>query len=296
MKTKLPFAIFFIFLSHLFTINQTAYASSENIINFALSNSNTDPNHAYIYELVTLILKNTPKQYELKLSKNRLQQDRSIYEMTQNNGTVDLMWTMTTDQREKQMIPIRLPIDKGLIGWRVALIATKNKEIFQNINNLDNLSKFSAGQQRDWPDVGILQSNNLKVVTSNDYEPLFNMLMAGRFDYFPRSIFEYANELEQKKEKNMIADQHFVLVYPSATYFFVTPRRPKLAEDLRIGFEKIIENGSFEKLFLKYNQASIERADIRQRVKIQLKNPLLNPKSMPLNRPELWFFTPQKAN
>ncbi|MFZ6798495.1 hypothetical protein [Undibacterium sp. Di24W] len=209
--------------------------------------------------------------------------------MTKPNGKVDILWSMTTDKREKELIPIRIPIDKGLIGWRIALVNNNHKNIFTGINRLEQLRAYAAGQEFDWPDVDILRANQLKVFTSNAYDPLFAMLEAGRFDYFPRSIFEIWSDLENHQQYQIQAEQNVILHYQSACYFFITPRRPELAEDLRIGFEKIIANGIFERLFQKYNQTSIDRANIKQRTVIQLKNPLLNPESMPRHRPELWF-------
>ena len=41
--------------------------------------------------------------------------------LASSQGTVDICWTMSTDERETQILPIRIPIDKGLIGWRIAL-------------------------------------------------------------------------------------------------------------------------------------------------------------------------------
>lgn len=271
-------------------------AQESNTINFPLLDSKIDPNDAYLEDLIALILKNSPRQYKINSKIGRMQQDRSIYEMTRKDGLLDLMWTMTTDGREKILIPIKIPIDKGLMGWRVVLIDKKNKDLFNKVKTINDLKKFSAGQERDWPDTDILRSNQLTVVTSNAYNPLFNMLMAGRFDYFPRSIFEVDKDLENHPLENMIIDEHIVIIYPTASYFFVTPRRPKLAEDLQIGFEKIIADGSFEKLFQKYNRAHLEKLNIDGRIKIYLQNPLLNPKSMPLNRTELWYFKSPKPN
>lgn len=266
-------------------------AQESNTISFPLLDSKIDPNDAYLEELIALILKNSPRQYKINSKIGRMQQDRSIYEMTKKDGKLDLMWTMTTDGREKKLIPIKIPIDKGLMGWRVVLIDKKNQERFRKIRTLNDLKEFSAGQERDWPDTDILRSNQLTVVTSNGYNPLFSMLMAGRFDYFPRSIFEVNKDIENHPLENMIIDQNIVIIYPTASYFFVSPRRPKLAEDLRIGFEKIIADGSFEKLFQKHNHADLEKLNVNNRIKIHLKNPLLKPNSMDLNRKELWYFS-----
>ncbi|MBC3874791.1 type 2 periplasmic-binding domain-containing protein [Undibacterium flavidum] len=248
-----------------------------------------DPTEDYVRELLQAIVQHSARPYQLIKSPGRMLQARSIYEMTRENGNIDILWTMTTDDREKKLIPIRLPIEKGLLGWRISLITEKNKAAFSTVKRTEDLQQFTAGQGKDWPDVGILKANQLSVLTSNAYDPLFAMLAAGRFDYFPRSVFEIWGDVKHHSEHKFIVEESFILHYQTACYFFVTPRRPQLAEDLRLGFEKIIANGIFEHLFQKYHKASIERAKFKQRVVINLKNPLLNPASMALNRTELWF-------
>lgn len=270
-------------------LSPCASASEASPIRFPRLDVKADPNEAYVLELIQLILQNTPRRYTYSPTKARMLQGRAIYEMTHEHGEVDMILTMTTDEREKKLLPIRIPVDKGLIGWRVALITQKNKADFSTIRSIDDLRKFTAGQEQDWPDVPILRANKLPVTTSSSFEPLFGMLQAGRFDYFPRSIFEVYGELLSHQEYRLHLDQNIILHYPAAVYFFVTPRRPQLAEDFRIGFEKIIANGSFEKLFLKYNQASIEKTNLKQRTLIRLINPHLNINSLPLQRNELWF-------
>lgn len=267
----------------------SAQAQEAAIIHVPRSDAKVDPNQAYVRELLRQIIQHSPRDYQIVLSKGRMEQARSIYEMTKPDGNIDILWSMTTDAREKQLIPIRLPIDKGLIGWRISLITEKNRNAFSNVKKLEALRAFTAGQGSTWPDVDILKSHQLPVLTSNGYDSLFTMLAAERFDYFPRSVFEIWNEFETHRDQPIEIEQSFILHYPSAYYFFITPRKPQLAEDLRIGFEKIIANGIFEQLFQKHNRASIEQANFKQRTVINLKNPMLNPNSMPLNRSELWF-------
>lgn len=294
MKFKLSLGLVFIFTIHFLFSSQLCIAKEINQINFAQHDPKLHPSAAYIDELLALIIKNTKKKYVVKPINSHMQQSRVIYEMTKEDGAFDLMYSMTTDAREKEMIPIRIPLDKGLIGWRVALIDAKNKDIFKNVTNLEQLTQFTAGQQRDWPDVDILRTNKLRVITSNSYESLFKMLTSNRFDYFPRSIFEFEKELKLHHEIDMLVDDNIVLIYPTANYFFVTPRRPDLAEDLENAFEKIIKDGSFEKLFLKHNHLAIKQANNHKRVKIHLLNPLLSAKNLPLNRHELWYYVPIK--
>ncbi|MDO8178286.1 MAG: hypothetical protein Q7U12_01825 [Undibacterium sp.] len=270
-------------------MHSSGFAKESIEVRFPRPAADIDPQSDYIHAVLKLALKNAPVSYQLKPSSAKMDQARAIYEMTTPNGIVDILWTMSTDEREAQLIPIRIPIDKGLIGWRIPLVKRNNADLLKNVKSLDNLRVFSAGQEQDWPDVPILKANALPVITSAAYEPLFNMLKAGRFDYFPRSIFEILSEYSAHPNHNLYVDQHIILHYPAAFYFFVAPRKPMLAKDLRMGLEVAIKNGRFEKLFQKYHQMSIRKANIKQRVVIELRNPLSTPEKLPMNRPELWF-------
>ncbi len=209
--------------------------------------------------------------------------------MSHNRGPLDVIWTMTSDEREKQVLPIRIPIDKGFFGWRIAFVNGDNPSLLHGVKTIEDLAKFKAGQGYLWPDTPILRSNGLPVVTGSD-ETLANMLSAKRFDYFPRPIIAIWNEQKNQKEFSSFAiDTTFVLHYPTAFYFFVAPDRTKLAQDLSTGLERAIADGSFDTVFNKYFQGFIRQADIKNRHIFELENPLIGPGSLPLNRPELWF-------
>jgi len=264
-------------------------AKKTALIRYPLVSLNADPHADYVLEILRHAVKASGQPYQLQASEVAMQQARAIYELTSPNGVVDILWTMSTDEREAQLIPIRIPIDKGLLGWRLALVRASDAEIFREVRTLKDLSAFSAGQEMDWPDVAILRNNGLPVKTSASYDPLFTMLKAGRFDYFPRAVFEIQNELDQRPFFNLVIDKHIVLYYPSALYFFVSPREPKMAQDIQRGLEELIKNGTFEKIFQRANQDAIKNANLKSRTVITLRNPFLSPEKMPLHRPGLWF-------
>jgi hypothetical protein len=92
---------------------------------------------------------------------------------------VDVVWAMTSNTREEKLLPIRISIDKGLMGWRVALMSKEHASLLQNVHSMSDLQPFQAGQGHDWPDRQILADNGLPVQTSSSYEGLFHMLALG---------------------------------------------------------------------------------------------------------------------
>ncbi|WP_395008100.1 hypothetical protein [Undibacterium sp.] len=248
-----------------------------------------DPIAAYIVELLDLVIKKSGNQYFIVKSKEApVPQVRQILEMSQNIGKLDVIWTMTSDEREQQILPIRIPIDKGFFGWRIPFVNRDNPALLHGVKTFKDLSKFNAGQGFLWPDTEILRSNGLPVITGSD-ESLANMLRAKRFDYFPRPVIAIWNEKKNAEYRDLEIDTAIILHYPTAFYFFVAPQQKKLAADLTRGLEKAVADGSFEHLFNRYFQSFIRRANIKDRVILELKNPLIKDGSLPLKNSKLWF-------
>ena len=113
------------------------------------------------------------------------------------------------------------------------------------------------------------------------------MLESERIDYFPRSVTEIWAELALYQQR-LAVEPSVVLHYPTAIYFFVRQGNTQLAADITDGLEKMIADGSFEKLFQQYYGATIRKAALKERRVFELKNPLM-PKDMPIGRKALWF-------
>lgn len=272
------------------TLPNHAYAQANTMrLRILDLESSGDPIGKYATEVLRLAIKRSAVPYSLeKLPAVTTPQVRLIDEMSHGHGELDVMWTMTSDERESQLLPIRIPIDKGLMGWRIAFVNPEFSERLKAVKTIQDLSQYSAGQGYFWPDTTILRHNGLPVVTGTAAAlPL--MLSQRRFDYFPRSVIEIWNEQAKHPELDREIDTAIVLHYPTALYFFVAPTQKKLAEDLRRGLELAIADGSFEQLFTQYCRPFIVKANINSRRVLELKNPLINKSSLPLWRHELWF-------
>ena len=211
-----------------------------------------------------------------------------VYREAMDGKNVDVIWKPTTLELERDLLPIRIPIDKGLFGWRVALIRTEDSGAFAGIRSVEQLALKSAGLGFDWADRSIMEANHLPVVTAPQYTLLFGMLQAKRFDYFPRSLAEVGAEAPQYTNIGIVIEPSFVIHYPLAVYFFVNRNNPVLAEDIRKGLELMLADGSFQQQFIKQHGAMLQGLDLAKRHVIELKNPWLPPVT-PLQRKELWF-------
>ncbi|WP_339723609.1 amino acid ABC transporter substrate-binding protein [uncultured Paraglaciecola sp.] len=242
----------------------------------------------YPIQVLALALDQTGVKYQLKPSENLLSKAKALGRL-QDNREINIVWGMTNTQREKDLLPIRIPIFKGLIGWRLLLIRQDMAERFKYIQELEHLVKLSPLQGRDWPDTKILQSNGFDVITERSQSALMRMLRNAQGDFFPRSIIEVWEELAKSKPQPAIQIQPTLGIrYPAAIYFFVNKNSVPLASLIEKGLEKAIKNGKFDALFIEHYKSYIDKAQIENRTFYTLKNTFL-PEKTPLERKELWF-------
>ena len=241
----------------------------------------------YPVDLLTLALSKAGRRDELQASAFFMLQARSIRELELGRG-LDIIWTMTSAEREESLLPIRVPIDRGLLGWRLLMVRQDNLARFSHAHRLSDLQDLRAGLGADWPDTAILRKAGLTVDESARYGDLFLKLAAGRIDYFPRGVNEVWGELQARKEAGLTVEPRLALHYPTAMYFFVNKRDTALAADITRGLEKALHDGSFEALFQRYFGGDIQRAKLGERQILELKNPLL-PAETPLGDAKLWY-------
>lgn len=241
----------------------------------------------YAVALLKLALEKSGKPFELRESAQLMVQTRALHEI-RRGGMIDVMWTMTTRQREAEMLPIRIPIDRGLIGWRIALLDSQHARLLRDVKSVADLAQFSAGQMSDWPDALILQQNGLPVDVAASYEGLFRQLNVGRIDYFPRSVMEIQAELASRGALPLTIDRALLIRYPAATYFFVARHQVELARDIEAGLEKALADGSFDELFQRHFGQLANELGLGKRRLLELDNPGL-PAETPLQRKQLWY-------
>ncbi|MBV8679169.1 MAG: hypothetical protein JO338_01840 [Aquitalea sp.] len=265
----------------------TPAAAPVQTIRYALISGLNDPHLDYMLALLQLACDESGLRCQLQ-GTHAMNQSRALVQLGKADSNIDLFWGMTSKERESLALPIRIPLDKGLIGWRVALVPASKPDTLAGITTRQQLARRVAGQVADWPDTIILRAAGLPVLTSQDYGNLFPMLQRQRFDYFPRSVIEVQREAAMPVAKGLLVDSHLVIQYPSAMYFFVSPLQPQLARTLELGLRKGLEDGRFNKLFQRYNGQYIARLELPGRTRIRLDNPLL-PAATPLKDSKLWY-------
>lgn len=240
----------------------------------------------YAFELLQLALAKSGSAHRAELAPMYRQQNRAIAELLANSGKIHVVGTMTSAEREAQMLPVRIPISKGLIGWRILLVREDKRDWLREVRTVRELKGIRMALGRDWPDLAVLRAAGLAPDTVPAYSRLFGMLKAHRIDAVPRSVNEIWAEVA--RHPGLVAEPHLVLRYPAADYFFVHRDNAALAEDIRRGLEAAQADGSFDRLLLAYYRGMLDQAALGKRRVIELANPGLPP-ATPLARKELWL-------
>ena len=265
--------------------------SAEMVIRHLSGESALDARNEYFLAMLELALEKTADQgdWTLQPADQVMPQSLALQRLSNNDG-IDVVWSMTSIEREKQNRAIRIPLMKGLMGYRLLIIRTEDQQWFRRLQTIDELRELRAGQGHDWPDTEILRANGLAVEGEEEYDSLFSLLQQGRFDYLPRAINEPWEELAARPNMDLMVEQGLLLYYPTAEYFFVSRQNTALAARLEKGLRLAIEDGSFDKLFREHpiNANAFGKANLLRRRIIRLDNPLL-PKDTPFADKQLWW-------
>jgi hypothetical protein len=254
-----------------------------------------DTRYDHYWQLLAQALRMTEADFgpfTLRESTQPMTEPRALEELETGSDNITVLVHGNVADYEQRLLPIRFPLDKGLLGYRVFLIRSDMQSRLDRVGNLNDLRRYSIGQGREWGDVTILRQAGLNVVEGTSYEGLFDMLAAGRFDLFSRSVVEVGEELAREKPAHpaLALEQHLLLFYPLTRYFYVarSSAGEALARRISEGLERMLRDRSFERTFQVFKSGFEQQIGFRERLLIRLANPLQTPET-PLNRAELWY-------
>ncbi|GGY73518.1 hypothetical protein GCM10011613_18340 [Cellvibrio zantedeschiae] len=262
--------------------------SSASAETYKINLSDADPNGPYMASMIKLAFEHLGRKVEFQPVAEDMTQTRLVEDTL--NGQLDIMWAGTSKELEESVEPVRIPMFKGLLGHRFLIIRKGDQAKFDKVKDINDLRQIPLGQGTAWIDTKVLEANGLKVVKTTKYQNLFHMLDGGRFDAFPRAVFEPFSEVEKRPALNLTVEKRLMLVYKMDFYLFVSKKNKALARDLELGLNRAIADGSFEKVFLTAPsvQEAIAKGDLKNRLVIPLDNPF-NSKETPIDRADLWI-------
>ncbi|MFW7525331.1 hypothetical protein ACODM8_14515 [Vibrio ostreicida] len=210
------------------------------------------------------------------------------------NNELDLFDTGFDETLEGRFTPIYLPIEMGLLGWRLFIIHKDTQKKISQVENLAELTKFVMGQGQGWGDIRILQAAGLKVTTAPRIETLIQMIGGKRFDLFPLGANEVYQFLETYRgnQPDIVVDDSIVLIYPYGRFFYVRLGDDELALMLTRGLEQSFEDGSLQALLAShpFSKDAFLKANLNQRTQIRIPSPILTESFNAID--DKWWFTP----
>jgi len=246
-----------------------------------------DQRSNYPIALLELALKKAGSTATLRSTSARVSKSRAL-QLLEAGQEVDVVWTMTSIEREKRFLPIRIPLYKGLGSYRLLLIRGEDQAKFSALKDETALKQQLMSQVHDWVDTEVLRHNKFKVLNASSYQSLFQMLLHKRVDAVPRSVLEIVAEQQNFAEQHLHIETNWLLHYPGAVYFFVSNKNPQLAEKIESGLRKALKDGSFDLLFQQHFVSQLKKMKLSERKLVELENPLLPPQT-PLAESILWY-------
>ncbi len=296
------FIIFSIICAFIIPYDAAAEAEKPTILELVLRPNKKEgiPADALLKnQILRLVLNKTKEKYgdfTLKEYGEPIQQSRVINSIAKGR-IFRVIATMTSPQREQKIWPIRIPLYKGLLGYRIFIIREEDQALFSTISTVEELKKLIAIQGHDWPDSEILEANDFTLQRSPNYQGIFQMLRLQRADYFPRGVHEPWSEVERHRDKKLAVEKHLLIRYDAPLYFFVRYGDEMLHERIKEGLLMAIEDGSFDALF--YNHPEVKYifkcARISSRKIFRIPNPTLSPET-PVGKKQWWYSPGDEIN
>lgn len=187
---------------------------------------------------------------EYKITYHHQVVGRERYRLLVKQGVVDVMWSSTNNARERELVPVKFNLLRGINEYRVLLIRKDDQPRFDKVKTLADLRQFRIGSGTHWSDTAIYKHNNLPLVTSFAFDTMFKMLAAKRFDYMARSLQEIDGELATYGHLGLAVEKNLMIHYPQPIYFFLNKNNHALAKRIERGLLLAEEDGSLHELFM----------------------------------------------
>ncbi|MBB6252384.1 hypothetical protein [Nitrospirillum iridis] len=227
---------------------------------------------AYVLEVLKLALTKSGQPYVLKIDHRALPTGQVLHLLEQpDNGTVDVYWLASSPALEAHFQPVRVPLDRGLMGYRLLAV---NEAAQAKIGD-GTAAPLSFAQGEGWPESRLLRAAGLTVHETAGN--LYNAVATGGADAAPRSSLDIDQEVARAQDAGVpvtVARDVALFYRDFYLYFFVAKHNDRLADMLQDGLYRAYADGSFMALFRTDPQIRAALAYTRQgRRVLTLANP-----------------------
>lgn len=265
-----------------------ALAQSTAPAPLAVRISDRGPFRDYARDVLRLALDRSGRPYEIETVRAEATVPRLMRLLESGpDAAITVHWAATEPEFEDRLLAIRIPIDRGLIGYRVLMIRQGDEARFAEVRRLDDLKVFNLGQGFGWSHVPILRAAGLEVQEIPNFDGLFRMVDAGNLDAVPRGATDIGREIAERTTTlpKLAIEPRLALVYDhAAIFFFVNRSNLALYQAIKHGLEQAYADGSFMALFEAHPDIQAGMALAAQdRVLLKVANPNLTPATAALD-------------
>ncbi|WP_148293696.1 hypothetical protein [Azospirillum sp. B4] len=231
---------------------------------------------AYVLEVLKLALAKSGQPYVLKVDDHTLPTAQVLRLLQQpDNGTVDVYWLATTPALEAHFQPVRVPLDRGLMGYRLLAVDEAAQAKLAEDGASPALAGVAFAQGEGWPEAHLLRAAGLTVRETG--ANLYAAVATGAADAVPRSSLDIDQEVARAQEAGVpvtVARDVALFYRDFYLYFFVAKHNDRLADMLLDGLYRAYADGSFMALFRNDPQIRAAMAYTKQgRRVLTLANP-----------------------
>jgi hypothetical protein len=202
-----------------------------------------------------LLLERSGRPFALGFSQQIQSQDEAVAALEQRNISsrnpsaisIGVYGAGLELNRRLQVIPI--PVTGGILGLRAGWSHHSQHERLAAVDSIDDLRSLVLLQGLGWSDVEIFDASGLRTFTARS-EDLLRLVDSRRVQLFPRGIDELEREapIVATTAEGTGLDPHLLIAYPFAGFFYVSPDNQALADAIQLGFERAIDDGSYQRL------------------------------------------------
>ncbi|MFV0384197.1 hypothetical protein [Paracoccus sp. (in: a-proteobacteria)] len=214
------------------------------------------------WSLLELALEKSGRPFDLDISEMGAAPGRSNRIMREMGDDANIQWHGVGDVGEKGLLPVKIPLFRGLQSYWPLWVNSKDLDKFENLRTVDDLNDFVLLQGQNWHTIAAFERVGCEVVTGR-FLNLPKMLSHNRADILPYTVIEARGMFGDHPEEMGLTPLEHVMVYmPTVMYFFVSPDNQELHDALYEGLLKSFEDGSYVQLLRTHPGTKDAFADI----------------------------------
>lgn len=228
----------------------------------------------YEYQLLELLLEETHFA-------GQIDNDLTDYPRAEDEGEVldkgaDILVTVAGNRKfiDKSFIEIKHPLCFGLLGWRLAIVANHRLQEFQSIS-MQALKEKKVGVPATWVDAELFRANGFNVVERGSLDDMLEWVVDGSVDFITLGANEAHEILQQEPQRcvQLAIEPTLTIYYPFPLVFYINHQNMALAN--LISQQLAEKKTQIMELFDRHYGDVVDQAQLHQRIKLTLDNPML---------------------